>query len=145
MKLSKYLNISPEEKFKLLDKLIDFLIDSNKLKNKDEIKKAIIKREKLETTAIGGGIAIPHAKIKGLKETYIACTIIKDGTDFNSLDKKPVDLFFIMVSCISDPDAHIKALSKLANILNNQALCKKIRDSSSPSDVLKILKENERD
>ncbi len=151
MKLSNYLNknnitfnIQPDDKFKLLEKLIDFLTDSNKLKIKEEIKKAIIKRERLETTAIGGGIAIPHAKIKGIKNTYVACAIIKDGVDFKSLDSKPVDLFFIMISCSSDPDAHIKALSKLAGILNNKEICKKIRKATSPGEVLKIIKTYER-
>lgn len=151
MKLSNYLNknnisfnIEPDEKFKLLEKLADFLIDSNKLKNKEEIKEAIIKRERLETTAIGGGIAIPHAKIKGIKNTFVACAVIKKGVDFKSIDNKPVDLFFIMISCSSDPDAHIKALSKLAGILNNKEICKKIRKSASPVEVLKIIKTNER-
>ena len=151
MKLSNFLNknnitfdIKPDEKYKLLDKLIDFLITSNKLKNKEEIKKAIIKREHLETTAIGRGIAIPHAKIKDIKSTFVACAIIKEGVDFKSLDNKPVDLFFIIISCASDPDAHIKALSKLAGILNDKELCEKIRESSTSSDVLKIIKKHER-
>ena len=151
MKLSTFLNknnitfnIQPDEKYKLLDKLIDFLVTSNKLKNKDEIKNAITKREYLETTAIGGGIAIPHAKIKEIKNTYVACAIIKEGVNFEALDNKPVDLFFIMISCASDPDAHIKALSKLAGILNNKEICEKIRESSSSAEVLKIIKNHER-
>lgn len=151
MKLSNFLNknnitfdIKPDEKYKILEKLIDFLATSNKLKNNEEIKKAIIKREYLETTAIGNGIAIPHAKIKEIKNTYVACAVIKEGVNFESLDNKPVDLFFIMISCASDPDAHIKALSKLAGILNNKDLCEKIRESSTGSEVLKIIKNYER-
>lgn len=101
-------------------------------------------REKQVSTGIGRGIAIPHAKIKGIKKNYAACAVIKEGVNFDSIDNKPVDLLFIIISDSRDSDSQINVLSILAGILNNDELCSEIRNSNNPEEIIKLIKKNEK-
>ncbi|MBP9020998.1 MAG: PTS sugar transporter subunit IIA [Syntrophobacterales bacterium] len=82
--------------------------------------KVLLEREKLGSTGIGEGIAIPHGKVSGIEKIYIGFGRSKAGVDFNALDGRPVHLFFVLLAPENSSSTHLKALAKLSRMLMDQ-------------------------
>jgi PTS system nitrogen regulatory IIA component len=80
----------------------------------------LLDREKLGSTGIGDGIAIPHGKLKGLDNLVIAFGRSREGIDFDSIDGKPVHIFFLLMAPESSTGQHLKALAKISRMLKDQ-------------------------
>ncbi|GBD43586.1 Nitrogen regulatory protein [bacterium HR40] len=93
----------------------------------ERIVDALLEREKLGTTAIGGGIAIPHAKLPELDRMVGAFARLAEPVDFEALDGKPVDLVFVLLAPENASAEHLKALARLARLLRDPALCERLR------------------
>jgi nitrogen PTS system EIIA component len=109
--------------------------------NNQDILSALIEREKLGSTAIGAGIAIPHARIPKLK-TPIACLIrLIDGIAFDALDEKEVSVFFVLLVPEEAASEHLQLLAKLAKALKNPDLCDILYTSNSSLNLIEALRE----
>lgn len=105
---------------------------------------ALIERERLGTTGIGKGIAIPHARLAGLNELFCAFMRTKP-VDFEAIDGKPVDLlFFLLVPEESGAD-HLKALARISKLLRNEDVCAELRAAKTKEDVMKIIEKSDID
>jgi PTS system nitrogen regulatory IIA component len=80
----------------------------------------LLDREKLGSTGIGDGIAIPHGKLKGLDSLVIAFGRSREGIDFDAIDGKPVHIFFLLMAPESSTGQHLKALAKISRMLKDQ-------------------------
>jgi PTS system nitrogen regulatory IIA component len=80
----------------------------------------LLDREKLGSTGIGDGIAIPHGKLKGLDNLVIAFGRSREGIDFDAIDGKPVHIFFLLMAPESSTGQHLKALAKISRMLKDQ-------------------------
>ena len=105
---------------------------------------ALVERERLGTTGIGRGVALPHSPITGLKKIF--CAFVKSAPmDFEATDDKPVEfLFFLLVP----PDAgadHLKALAKLSRLLRDESALTEMRKSELPKDLYKIILKSDTD
>jgi len=80
----------------------------------------LLDREKLGSTGIGDGIAIPHGKLKGLDHLVIAFGRSREGIDFDAIDGKPVHIFFLLMAPESSTGQHLKALAKISRMLKDQ-------------------------
>jgi len=80
---------------------------------------ALEEREKLNSTALGDGVAIPHGKLSGIKRVFAAFGRSVPGVDFESLDGKPTHLFFLLVAPEESAGAHLKALARISRLLKN--------------------------
>ena len=117
------------------------------LANKDEFKKAIEEREKKGSTAVGMGIAVPHAKSSAVKQAGLVAITVPDGVDYKSLDKKDSNLLFMIAAPDGAADTHLEVLSKLMTMLMDQSFCSKLLAAGTPDEFLSLIdkQESERD
>lgn len=100
---------------------------------------ALMKRENLGSTGIGGGIAIPHARIDKISAPVGLLAVSKKGNDFSALDGEPVHLFFVIVYPQASVGEHLKALSKIARLMRDAFIRDSILQAESPEQVMRIL------
>jgi fructose-specific phosphotransferase system IIA component len=116
--------------------LLELLREAGKITDMDTVFHDIMAREKLMSTGIGDGIAIPHGKTTGTNEVLCAFGTQPKGVDFKSIDGRPADIFFLIVSPEEDQAIHLKFLATISNILQSENNRKHIRECSSPQDAM---------
>jgi nitrogen PTS system EIIA component len=104
-----------------------------------DIVKAIEAREKLGTTAFGGGVAIPHAKLDFKGRAFAAFAVLDTPVDFAALDNAPVDIVCLLIAPISPPTEHLRALATISRLLRDRSLCAKLRGCKSSDALLALL------
>ena len=109
--------------------------------NREEIIKAIIKREKEASTGMGKGIAVPHVKHQAVKDVVASIGLSSTGIDFSALDKQPVYSVILLVSPADDPDKHLQAMENVFKHLQNEKFRKFLRQSRSPQQIEELLRE----
>jgi fructose-specific phosphotransferase system IIA component len=112
-------NAEVKNKSELLIKMINLADKSGKVSNKDEALKDILEREKLMSTGIGKGIALPHAKTNWVKDSVGSFVTLREPVNFESLDGEPVNLVFMLLGKEANVGLHLRILSKVSRILNN--------------------------
>jgi len=100
---------------------------------------ALIQREKLGTTAVGDGIAIPHAKVSGLPKLVGFFVRLARPVDFDALDDKPVDIIFLLLAPEHGSAEHLKALARIARVLRDPVLCGRLRQASTADRAFALL------
>ena len=100
---------------------------------------ALIERERLGTTGIGKGVAIPHARLSGLKGLYCLFMRVNPAVDFEAVDGKPVDLIFCLLVPEESGADHLKALARISKLLRNDKVCTELRTVRNPKDVLMLV------
>jgi PTS system nitrogen regulatory IIA component len=100
-------------------------------------------REKLGSTGIGEGVAIPHGKIAALEELVVAFGRSKEGIAFDSMDGKPVHLFFLLLAPENSAGQHLKVLAKISKMLKAGNFRKKLMDAKDKSDLYRIIIEQD--
>ncbi|MDA1058782.1 MAG: PTS IIA-like nitrogen regulatory protein PtsN [Proteobacteria bacterium] len=106
-----------------------------------EIFDILLERERLGTTGVGHGIAIPHGKLKGLDRLHGIFARLERPIDFDAIDDEPVDLVFVLLAPETAGADHLKALARISRLLRDRALCEKIRGSDGRDAVFAILTE----
>ena len=104
---------------------------------------ALLERERLGTTGVGLGIAIPHAKLPQLSHLYGLFARLDTPIDFDSVDEQPVDLMFVLLAPESAGADHLKALARISRLLRNQGICEKLRGAENAEAILALLCEPE--
>lgn len=112
-------------------------------KTEKDILDVIMKRESIESTAIGNGVAIPHGRLDTLKNFYIVLGLSKNGIDFEAIDKKPVYIVFLVLSKNKDKILYIRILARLARLLHNKEFRKGLLEQKTPNDVINFIKKYE--
>lgn len=107
--------------------------------SQQEIFDALLERERLGTTGVGGGVAIPHGKLACLEELYGLFARLETPIDFESIDEKPVDLIFLLLAPESAGADHLKTLSRVSRLLRDKAVCEKLRDCDSCENLLALI------
>ena len=156
MKISSFISendiligVGENDRNKALKKLIRLLVKNKKVKPELEKKifSKIVAREKLGSTAIGQGVAIPHIRLNALRKIRLAIGVCnsKKGIDFESLDGEPVHLIFLLISPASQEGLHLKILATISRFLRDKYFLESVKSSTSPRQVLKLIerKENE--
>jgi PTS system nitrogen regulatory IIA component len=106
-----------------------------------EIFEALIERERLGSTGVGNGIAIPHAKLPSLERLWGLFARLETPIDFDAIDEQPVDLIFLLLAPVAAGADHLKALARVSRLLRNHAVCDKLRGSTDPSAIYALLTE----
>lgn len=101
----------------------------------------LLQRERLGSTAVGEGIAIPHGKLVKADKLMGLFARLEKPIEFDSLDDRPVDLVFVLITPESAGADHLKALSRIARLLRNKDVAKKLRKTSSDKEIFTILTE----
>lgn len=148
MKLSEHLPIEHislqlknESKFPVIEELLDLMAKNGKLLDKDLALKDILAREGYSSTGLENGIAIPHAKTDGVKRLTLALGLKKDGLDFDSLDGKPAQFIFLVVSPRDISGPHIQSLAVISRALKDVSTRQALLEAVSAEEVAGIIKE----
>jgi mannitol/fructose-specific phosphotransferase system IIA component (Ntr-type) len=138
------LELQSRERDDVLKEMVGFLKQREKIVKEKELYERLIQREKLGSTAIGEGVAIPHCKIKGVRDPVVLMAVSKKGVDFHSLDENPTFVFFLVVSSPENPSLNLQILAAIAHLVRKaNSFLKKILETKSISDILEIIKEEE--
>ena len=132
------LNQKSNNKKNVLELISSYLQKEIKIK-KDIIFESLYAREKLGTTALGNGVALPHARIDSLKTTQTLLLQLGSGIDFDAVDGKKVDVIFVLLVPNVNSDSHVKMLAEIAAILDNKQTVKKIRKAKKRQEIISIL------
>jgi PTS system nitrogen regulatory IIA component len=103
----------------------------------------LLEREKLGSTGIGDGIAIPHGKIAGLDEMVIAFGRSKEGIDFEAMDGKPAHLFFLLMAPVNSAGQHLKALAKISRMMKDGSFRRNLLKAKMHDDLVRIIAEKD--
>jgi len=102
----------------------------------------LLERERLGTTGVGSGIAIPHGKLPGLQRLYGLFARLETPIDFESIDEQPVDLVFLLLAPGGAGADHLKALARVSRLLRDRAICEKLRGSDNAEALYALLTEH---
>ncbi len=133
------LNSSPKSKNEALDQIVDLMVKSEKINDKEAYRKQVYAREEESTTGIGEGIAIPHGKCDAVTKPGLAAMVVKDGVDFDSLDGEPVTLMFLIAAPNTEDNIHLDVLSKLSVLLMNEEFTEALRNAETVEEFMGII------
>lgn len=136
------LGVNLASKDEVIDKLIALHQKAGNLNDPAKFKEDILKREEHSTTAIGEGIAVPHAKSAAVKAPALSCVTLPAGVDYAAPDGKPSDLIF-MIAATEDGDVHLEILSRLMVMLMDADFANALRNAKSTEEFLKIIDDKE--
>jgi mannitol/fructose-specific phosphotransferase system IIA component (Ntr-type) len=131
------------EKDALLRELVDLVIGPDGGDRAAQVLGAVLERETVLSTGIGGGVAIPHAKTDAVASLSIAAGRTAAGIDYDALDGEPVRLCFLLVGPESDAAAHVKALSRIARVVRRESVRERLGQAADAEEFLRVLDEAE--
>ena len=142
-------SIVPELKGRTKKLVLEELIDAAK-QNKsdidsDRLMKVLLERERLGSTGIGDGIATPHGKLNDISDLVLSFGRSIEGIDFESMDGKPVHLFFLLVAPEACAGIHLRALAKIARLLKNGTVRKRLAKVDNREDIFSIIQQEDED
>ncbi|PWB67668.1 PTS fructose transporter subunit IIA [candidate division GN15 bacterium] len=146
MKLSKFcdeslvtFSLKAATKDEVIEELVTLAATSNMIKNRDELLSDVRERENLVTTGVGYGVAFPHAKTRSAKGIVITFGRSAKGIDFEAMDHRPVNLFFLIAAPEDAVGAHLNVMARLSFLMKSEENRKKLMQASSPGDVLALI------
>ena len=131
------------DKEELLTRLVDMLHESGRIAASRPLLQSLLDREKIMTTGIGRGIAVPHAISPEVKQQTIALARIPEGVDFDSLDRQPVFFAFLLVGPPEASGAHLKTLARISRLIQHTKFVDSIKQAGSTEEILKVLAEED--
>ncbi len=137
------MEIKAQEKIAAIKELVNHMVAHKFVSDGERFLNALAKRENLESTGIGDGIAIPHARTDAVDDLILAFARSAHGVDFSSIDGKPSHLIFLIASPENKKSEYIMALAKLSRLLRREPVRRELRAAATPEEILKIIKENE--
>jgi fructose-specific phosphotransferase system IIA component len=137
----KYIKLQLENctKKEIIQELVELLAQSNKLKDKKSFLNLILKREKLGSTGIGNGLAIPHAKSDAVDDFAIAFGRQSIGVDFGALDGEQTFLFFMLASPIDNVGGHLKILADISHFVKDKFIIECLKKAKDEDEILEII------
>jgi len=132
-----------ETKREILEELVDILDLSGEIRNRNKALQDLYNRERKATTAIGRGIAIPHVRTIQAKSFVIGFTRSKEGCQFDSLDGKPVHVFFPMVAPPYDDSLYLRVFKSLAELVKYPTFMTNLMEAESPHEVIRAIRDME--
>jgi PTS system nitrogen regulatory IIA component len=150
MKIMDYLNeewVIPDlkgaDKASVLKELSSVLVNPCQVTSVEELLQVLLDRERLGSTGIGEGIAIPHGRLKKLKRFFIVFGRSLKGVDFDSIDRKPSQLFFLVMAPENSAVDNLKLLSRMVTLLKEPSFKKRLMETPSRKELFQIISEED--
>jgi PTS system nitrogen regulatory IIA component len=131
------------DKTGVLREFARLLKSRGRVANEDELFSVLTEREALGSTGIGDGVAIPHGKLNSIPEMIVAFGRSRSGVDYQSLDAKPVFLFFLLLTPADKPGDHLKTLARISRIFKNPGLRADLRHAPHRQDIQRLIFEED--
>lgn len=149
MKITDFLNretivpaLASRDKNAALEEMAEYLGATHHL-DKSKVLKVLLERERISTTAIGEGVAIPHGKLNGVERVVGVFARSPEGIDFASLDGAPTHLFFVLVAPENAAADHLKALARISRLLKDEAFRRRLMAGQSSQELYTIILEED--
>ncbi len=136
--------LASADKKGVIDELAEPIAELTQLDHR-EIVRVLIERERLGSTGIGGGIAIPHGKIGGLESLVLGFGLSGKGVNFEALDSKPTHIFFLLLSPDNSTGLHLRILARISKLLKQESFKEKLLGAKNPDDVIETIREVDED
>ncbi len=140
---SIFLDLEAGDKTEAISEIVEHMAKAHLIQNAEEFKKEVYERERLGSTGIGKGIAIPHARTRAVSRLIIAFARLKHGVDFGAEDDDPVRLLFLLGTPVDTVGDYLKILAKLSRLLKEDTLRKQLLKAHSAQEVLELLEKAE--
>lgn len=137
------LNIKSVAKDDVIAEFVEMLFSKETPEFKAEVLNALIEREKLGSTGIGSGVAVPHAKSAKVANMLCALGISKKGLDFKALDGAPVHIIFLLVAPPNSQTEHLNILARTVRLLKDRVFRQALREASSVGEIVKLISEED--
>lgn len=139
-----FTDLTVSDKEQLLEELIQSLHTKVDDQSLDPIRQAVFQRESIMSTGVGKGLAIPHGKAKGLKQSYAAFALLKKPVEYEAIDDKPVRMVFLLVGPESENSLHIKLLSRISRLMNNSEFRHRLQECTEVDQILDTFMQEEK-
>lgn len=136
-------NLPGKTKEEIIETLIDVVSQSPKVLDKGKVRTAIFEREKIMSTGVGNGFAIPHGKTDAVTDIVAAFGVTANPIPYQSLDEKPVRLVFLLVGKDNLVGPHIKLLSRISRLMNKEEFRNRLLETKSPKEIISTFVEEE--
>ncbi len=136
-------DVGAHSKKRALETLSQLLAQDQLYVTAGDIFDSLLSRERLGSTGIGYGVAIPHGRVKNTRQTSGAFIRLSEGIDFDAIDKQPVDLIFALLVPEESTDEHLAILSELAGLFNEESFRDNLRRAESGHEIYSLIKERQ--
>src|SRR5262245_64965417 len=136
-------DLTPRNKIDVLVELATAVARRHPELDRERLVQALEDRERLNSTALGDGVAIPHGKLPGIKRVFAAFARSRQGVDFHSLDGGPTNLFFLLVAPEDSAGAHLKALARISRLLKDASFRARLLDAPDAAALYDIIREED--
>lgn len=150
MKITDFLNaqtiipaLAAREKNAVLEEMAGWLVSHHRHLDKQKVLNVLLEREKISTTAIGEGVAIPHGKLADVDRVLGVFARSPEGVDFASLDGGLTYLFFVLIAPESAAADHLKALARISRLLKDEAFRRRLIEGQSSQELFNIIAEED--
>lgn len=151
MKICEILQVSKiipslqgKEKTDVINELVDLFKNDERIKELDEMRNAVHEREKIMSTGVGKGFAIPHAKTNSVNEIVAAFGKLDEPIDFQALDEQPVNLVFLLVGKENLVGPHIKLLSRISRMMNKDEFRESLSKAKTAVEIYSLFENEEK-
>jgi nitrogen PTS system EIIA component len=132
------IDLKAKDKKGILEELVAPIATSANIRAEDLVK-VLLEREQLGSTGIGGGIGIPHGKLKALDGLILGFGLSRQGVDFESMDGRPTHIFFLLLTPENSTGLHLKLLAHISRLLKNESFKEKLMQVRSVDDVIAVI------
>ncbi len=137
-------DLKATDKESVIKELVTLLKNIGEISDQEKIVEVILEREKLGSTGIGQGIAVPHAKTDDVKQIVVAFGFSQKGVNFGSLDEEPVYLIFLVLAPVEATGMHLKLLAKIARLLKDKVFRNSLKSCKGKRrEIFQVIKEDD--
>jgi mannitol/fructose-specific phosphotransferase system IIA component (Ntr-type) len=137
------LDFKGNSKIEILNEIIDSLSNDSRVLDIDVVRQVVLDREKIMSTGVGSGFAIPHGKTNLVSELVGGFALLKSPIEFDSFDNEPVNIIFLLVGREDRVGQHLKVLSRISRIMNQAEIRTKLLNANTAEEILQILDEED--
>lgn len=139
------MNIEAGERDPALRELLEQLVEHQKLSQAqvEPSLEALLAREQLGSTALGKGVAVPHARVEGLEETLVAFGYSEEGIEFDALDGQPVQYFFMVISPEGDHEQYVELMGKISQLVRDHDFRRFLEAARQSEDIVELVSDME--
>ena len=135
-------DLKAQDKKGILEELVAPITSITGVNHKDLVR-VLMDREQLGSTGIGGGIGIPHGKLKQLESLALGFGLSRKGVDFESMDNQPTHIFFLLVTPENSTGLHLKMLARISKILKHDQIKEKLLAAANSDEIFSIIREED--
>ncbi len=139
MDVKSIVYLQAKKKEEVLEKMVQLSFDNGKIKDLNRFKTAIFDREAIMSTGLGLGLAVPHAKLKGIEEFFVTIGILADPVEWQAIDDQPVSLVFMIGGPDDRQQDYLGILSKLVLFTKNKERHEGVLKASTPEEVIRLF------